>query len=145
MTSLQGLCFQPLSVWLIVAERAHHSGPETWEPAPSSTVLPCCANDPLHLSGPLLLPPYPDPRLLQDSPVYESKQDHINVTTAILLPYYPHLLVQGLQLPAESLLFQKVFRGISPVLYSLVCELLKASHLGCRSITKTGARTFLGY
>lgn len=62
----------------------------------------------------------------------------------MLLAYYPHLLGQDLQLPANSLLFQKVFRGISLGLHSLVCEPLQASHLGC-SITKTVDITILGY
>lgn len=67
-----------------------------------------------------------------------------NGNSPMLLAYYPHLLGQDLQLPANSLLSQQVFRHISLGLHSLVCEPLQASHLGC-SITKTVDITILGY
>lgn len=57
VTSLRGLHFQPLGIWSIVSKRAYRSGPEAWEPVPSSTVLLCRANTLLHLSGPRFPPP----------------------------------------------------------------------------------------
>ena len=69
----------------------------------------------------------------------------MNANTGALLPYYPHGLVQDLRLPANSLLVQKIFRGISLVLHSLVCELLQDLHLGCSSITKAVDTTILGH
>lgn len=51
-----GLPLPAFGIWFIVSKRAYHTGPESQEPVPSSTVLLCCTKAPftsLGLGSPL--------------------------------------------------------------------------------------------